>query len=312
MDFIALDLETADAANSRPCSIGLATVKDNVIVAQKYYLVNPEIPFNPIASRIHGITDETVSESPTLPEIWNEIFPAIRDNLIVSHNAAFDLGVIEKAACHYGLKMPNVKYICTMKLAKEKGYESLKLSQLCDKFDIPLSHHHNALSDAVACANLMIALCSAYPTAETNTNVMTNDLCFDLDDFERSCLDVIKGIIVDSGTDYSMVRYKKGKTLDIDCYKRVIRIGIVRKKRFIEIRESYIDLVSIDLPHDQTNRAFRFFLSDPSDLTNFGDYILHIIQKSKSDWDEYVSMVSSQTSKKHLRDFIKSTGDFMN
>lgn len=316
MDFVSIDLETADSANSRPCSIGLAFVKDDVVIDKKYYLVNPEVSFNPVSSRIHGITADTVSTSPTFPEIWSEILPVLRDSLIVSHNAAFDLGVIEKVANHYGLQMPNVKYICTMQLAKEKGYESLKLSHLCDEFGIPLSDHHNALCDAVACANLMISLCSVCHTTSSGASipsatVMTNTVCFDLDEFERSCLRVLKGVIESSGIDYSMVRYKKSKTLDIDCYKRVIRIGTVRKKRYIEIREKYIDLVSLDLPHDQTKSVFRFYLDSPDDLKNYDKYILHIIQKSKSDWDEYVQLVSAQTSKKHLREFLKTTGDFM-
>ena len=312
MRFVALDLETADTANSRPCSIGLVFSDGVRITDTKYYLINPEVPFNPIAVRINGITPDIVQNAPTLPEVWSEISGFLESNLIVAHNAAFDLRVLEKAANSYSLIMPKIKYVCTMCLAKDIGCQKLKLSDVCSNYGISVQNAHNSLCDATACAELFLKFCSDGLVDPVSIRVSKqNGIQFDLTEFEKECLRVIREIILESGIDFELIRYKKKTTLDITCYYRVLRIGKVRGKYFFAVREKYQDLVCCDLPNDRTKDIIRFYLNCPSDLEQFNKYICRIVEKSKTDWNEYVSMVTKETVRKHVKEYEKKTGSFM-
>ena len=57
MNFIAIDFETANEKRASACSLGLVIVKEGQIVDKRYYLIKPkELRFNPMNTRIHGIS----------------------------------------------------------------------------------------------------------------------------------------------------------------------------------------------------------------------------------------------------------------
>lgn len=159
MDFVAFDFETADYASSAPCSLGLAIVKDGKIVDVLNYLINPETEFSPYSIKVHGITPEAVHDAPTFPNVWAEVMPYFWNYSLVAHNAAFDVSVLRKACIRYGIDIPETECYCTMTIAREQLHiDNLKLTDLCSKYGIACECHHNAESDAVACANLMLHL----------------------------------------------------------------------------------------------------------------------------------------------------------
>lgn len=157
MDFVALDLETADRRNEAPCSIALVLVQDGEIAKEQQFYIDPETEFNPFAIRVHGITPQKVAGCPTFPDIWPQLSDILRKYPIVAHNAAFDIRVLEKAATRYGLSFVSPTVYCTLQLAM-KNYDlpSYSLDSLCRNFGITLDRHHNSLCDAEACAKLMI------------------------------------------------------------------------------------------------------------------------------------------------------------
>ena len=77
--------------------------------------------------------------------------------LIVAHNAVFDLGVLKKCLCDYGLRWkPYVRYLCTVQMGRRllPGMRH-NLSVMCDYYGIPLDHHQ-AASDSRACAEILL------------------------------------------------------------------------------------------------------------------------------------------------------------
>lgn len=157
MDFVALDLETADRRNEAPCSVALVLVQDGRITEEKQLYIDPETEFNPFAIRVHGITPQKVAGCPTFPDIWPMLIDVFQKHPIVAHNAAFDVRVLEKAAARYNLSFVPPTVYCTLQLAM-KNYDlpSYSLDSLCHNFGITLDTHHNSLCDAEACAKLMI------------------------------------------------------------------------------------------------------------------------------------------------------------
>ena len=124
-------------------------------------LVNPEAPFDDICMRIHGITPIDVKGAPSFAELWDSSLSAmLAQSSIVAHNASFDLSVIWKCLSGYDLQAPELRYACTMCMMKSMHPElaSHKLPSICDFFNIPMSKHHEAMSDAKACKDIFWAM----------------------------------------------------------------------------------------------------------------------------------------------------------
>lgn len=159
-NFTAIDFETANGFRGSPCSLGLVTVRDGRIVDEKLWAMRPPEGFDhfdPRNVQIHGITPQMVAEAPRFGEVFGEIEEAIGDDLVVAHNAAFDLGVIRSALEVSELPGPALRHACTVILSR-KSYDlpSYSLPFVAEAAGAPLEHHHDALEDARACANIMI------------------------------------------------------------------------------------------------------------------------------------------------------------
>ncbi len=150
------DVETPNHKNNRICAIGLARIEDGKITRKYYSLVNPECGFAEDNIAVHGIYPEDIADKPNFREVWSEINSYFTNSIIVAHNAVFDLNVLNKTLTAYGLLLPPIRYYDTLPLSRRfyPGLSSYSLSSLCDYCHIPLNHH-NAGSDAEACAILL-------------------------------------------------------------------------------------------------------------------------------------------------------------
>ena len=147
-NFTAIDFETAQPNRVSICQIGLVRVECGRIVKEVSCLVQP--PQNFFWRRftdIHGIAPAQTRTALTFDQTWPNIAPFIEHQTVVAHNGAFDFQALKLTLDYYGLQAPPFEERCTYKIFKQN------LSALCDKFNIPLEHH-NALSDAKACAAL--------------------------------------------------------------------------------------------------------------------------------------------------------------
>ena len=113
--------------------------------------INPQRPVSDEAYKIHGHSDEFLSEKKTFSEISEVFLNFIKDKIIIIHNASFDLSFI-----NYELKLINQKpvdkknVIDTLEIARIKYPGSQNsLDALCKRFNIDNSKRekHNALID---------------------------------------------------------------------------------------------------------------------------------------------------------------------
>lgn len=161
MNFVSIDFETATAKRNTPCALGITVVENDEITASYEWLIKPICypDFSKQNIRIHGITPQDVALSPEFPEIWATVKDIIDNQIIVAHNASFDIGVLSQVMAAYELPLFTATVICTYQLAKKEcpdlGYYSLP--NLCLHFGIELIHH-NALSDSIAAAKLLLSL----------------------------------------------------------------------------------------------------------------------------------------------------------
>ena len=155
--FAAIDFETADYQRDSACSIGVAIVRDGSLVQSVHRLIRPprqEFLF----TWLHGLAWEQVADAPPFGSVWREIEPLLEGvDFLAAHNAGFDRSVL--AACSKGCDPPlsGRRFVCSMRVARKVwGIHPTRLSDVCARLDIPLNHHH-ALSDAEACARILLA-----------------------------------------------------------------------------------------------------------------------------------------------------------
>ncbi len=155
--FIAFDVETPNHLSDRMSAIGITVIEDGTIKDEFYSLVNPETYFDSFNIGLTGISEETVRNAPTFPELWPRIEPLMSGGLLVAHNAVFDMSVLKKCLQHYEIEWkPYVRYLCTVRMGRRilPGM-SHKLDALCGYYGIELDHHQ-AASDSRACAKILL------------------------------------------------------------------------------------------------------------------------------------------------------------
>lgn len=156
MRFLAIDFETANYKRDSACAVGLALVENNAIIERGSFLIKPPSKWF-MFTDIHGITWKDVENEPDFGELWPAIKPIFGNiDFVVAHNSSFDEGVLRACCYTYNLPMPQVNFKCTMNISRSHwGIYPTKLPDVCNRFGIELNHH-NALSDTLACANIMI------------------------------------------------------------------------------------------------------------------------------------------------------------
>ena len=160
LDFVAIDFETANNEWGSACAVGLSVVRGGRLTDSYYTLMNPHCAFSPQCIRIHGIREADVADAPTFPEIWGEMLCHIGSLPLVAHNAAFDMGVLERLFSIWRVEPVPIRYTCTVRLSRALCPEapSHRLPDMCATLRLPRFAHHNAEDDARACARICLSL----------------------------------------------------------------------------------------------------------------------------------------------------------
>lgn len=159
MNFAAFDFETASNERHSAVSLALVVVRDNKVVDQFYSLIKPPTAFSARNSQIHGIYPKDVVNAPTFAEIWPTIAPLFtEEKLMVAHNATFDASVLRACLDYYGLPEAHYQLLDTVKTSRRllPDLANHKLNTVSAALKIELENHHNALADALACAEILI------------------------------------------------------------------------------------------------------------------------------------------------------------
>lgn len=156
LNFTAIDFETANEQRSSPCSIGIVKVLNGEVVLKREILIRPkEMRFSKINVSLHGISSKVVEDASEFDDVWDQIAPEIDGQIVLAHNADFDIDVLKQTLNAYSISHPKMKYICTQKLAQEvfQGLERYRLIDLAEYFKMDFLHH-NCLADATICAEI--------------------------------------------------------------------------------------------------------------------------------------------------------------
>ena len=155
--FVAIDFETATTRRDSACAVALVACSGGRVALSRTYLIRP--PHHRFTfSTLHGLTWSDVRDAPTFAELWPVLRAWIGDaEFVAAHNAPFDRSVLHACCARYRLRPSRTRFTCTVQLAREQwGIRPTKLPDVCRRLGIPLLHH-NAASDAAACAQIVLA-----------------------------------------------------------------------------------------------------------------------------------------------------------
>ncbi|MDE0645112.1 MAG: exonuclease domain-containing protein [Gammaproteobacteria bacterium] len=156
--FNAIDVETANNNRASICQIGIVHVENGVIVDTWKSYVNPEDWFDPWIVEIHGISEEMVAASPTIPELHKKLQDRLGEIPLVSHTA-FDRVSLERAMQKYELNPLQVQWLDSATVARRTWKKFSKsgygLRNLANELGIAFKHH-DALEDARAAAQILL------------------------------------------------------------------------------------------------------------------------------------------------------------
>ena len=160
LDFTAIDFETANSSGASACAVGLARVRNGRVVATAAWLIKPPAghdQFAPINVGIHGIQPSHVANAPSWSEQLARLTAFAGADVLVAHNAGFDMSVLRRACAATGDECPPYRYLCSVQMSRKTyALASYRLPLVAAEAGCSPFAHHDALADAVACAEITI------------------------------------------------------------------------------------------------------------------------------------------------------------
>ena len=156
--FVALDLETTglDCVSDAIVEIGIVKVADGQIVDRYQQYVNPNRPIPAAASSVNHITDDMVADQPFIYEVLPDVLHFIGENIMVIHNARFDVKFLCQACMRYRFRCPKFYFESMTLKTVWPDVPDKKLQSFLNAAGIENAKAHSAIGDAEALARLMI------------------------------------------------------------------------------------------------------------------------------------------------------------
>ena len=169
--FVSIDFETLYSQRVSACSIGMVKYCDGKKVAQYYSLIQPPFDYpgkcGKVLTWVHGISEDDLKNEKTFAELLPEIEEFVDGLPLVAHNASVEKSCIRDVCAYYEIetKLDYENILDTLPLSKEvetklgmqvDGQGAHSLDVVCNRFNVPVLNHHNALEDAEMCGNLMV------------------------------------------------------------------------------------------------------------------------------------------------------------
>jgi DNA polymerase-3 subunit epsilon len=173
----SLDLETGglDWKRDAIISVGMVPVEQGVIRLGAGWesLVRPRLggAISSASIQAHQLVPDEVSDAPPLAEVLAEIERRVRDAVLLVHYASIDVRFLRRAFEECGMRWPRPHVVDTvdllLKMVKKQRFTNpdardgdpvLNLAAARANVGLPDYHAHDALTDAVAAAELFLVL----------------------------------------------------------------------------------------------------------------------------------------------------------
>lgn len=166
LSLLAVDLETTGLSPARDQVLAVGWVPvDGVRIdlsGGRRYVVRHHDPGDAVT--IHGLTHDDLEEGRTLADVLAALRRALSGRVLLAHHARFELAFLDAAFRTVGEHPVLPPAVCTLELQQrllarhgEAGPGDLRLWKARERHGLPVTTAHDALGDALACAELYLA-----------------------------------------------------------------------------------------------------------------------------------------------------------
>lgn len=164
LDVVAFDSETTglDTNKARMIELGAVRIVDGTIDTESQYrqLINPGIPIPADSQTIHGISDAAVANAPAFADIINTFDTWRGESILLGYATGFDLAMLkrERALADLSWESPRSLDVRFLVNLLSPTLPDFSLETIAHWLGIEVQGRHSALGDAVATAEIFIAL----------------------------------------------------------------------------------------------------------------------------------------------------------
>lgn len=171
LDFVAVDVETANDNWGSVCQIGAVRYRDGQETASQSWLCTPPPGLDHFAEiniSIHGITAHDVEGAMPFATAAAELFDFIGSDVIVAHNVQFDSSALRSGLLAAGAEVPTVSLACSLALSRDASKQGVisvpnhKLPTVVSSLGGDSFAHHDATEDARAAGTIITGLAQRF------------------------------------------------------------------------------------------------------------------------------------------------------
>lgn len=167
--FVVLDLELTGLDPKVHEIVSAAWVEmnhDRIVLKNAKHIVNRDVQQLDQSPVFHGIDEQALDQGVSLHCLMHDLCEVIKGKVLVCHNAYLDWGFIRLNSKSLGLDAQPLAIIDTMQIEKKRQLkQNTELQQDCltlancrNRYQLPEYEVHNALTDALATAELLLVL----------------------------------------------------------------------------------------------------------------------------------------------------------
>ncbi|MBD8497101.1 PolC-type DNA polymerase III [Paenibacillus arenosi] len=160
--YVVFDIETTglSVTNNKIIEIAAVKMQDGKEIDRYASFVNPHerIPYN--IQQLTNITDDMVQDAPEVDEVLKQFVAFVEDDILVAHNARFDMGFVQNNLKQLGMSELSNPVLDTLELARliHPTLKNHRLNTLADKYKVSLENHHRAIDDTIALSGVLVGL----------------------------------------------------------------------------------------------------------------------------------------------------------
>ena len=175
LDFVVFDCETTGLEPSHGdeiVSIGAVRIHRGRVMHGETFelLANPGRDIPPLATSIHGISNEEVAEAPPVEEVIRRFHAFAGDAILVGFNIAFDLRFLKLKQRQCGVRFdhPTLDALLLSILLHDHTGEHT-MESIAERLGVGVGGRHTALGDSLTTAEIFIRLLDLLPAESINT-----------------------------------------------------------------------------------------------------------------------------------------------
>jgi DNA polymerase-3 subunit epsilon len=162
--YTVFDTETTGlnpGAGDEIISIGAVRIVNGRLLHNEFFdqLIDPRRPVPWESVRIHGIHPDMLAGQPAIDEVLPAFHRFAEDTILVAHNAAFDMRMLQIKEAATGIAFVNpVLDILLLSAVAHPGQKSHNLESIAERLGVSIVGRHTALGDAIATAEVFLKL----------------------------------------------------------------------------------------------------------------------------------------------------------